>query len=158
MPPLLLVRVSCGCLQVPKTVPGGTGPGAGSRAVTGAACEVHVPAAEDRATLSSRDMRQSRYHRVLAHDDGKAPQEGTVLGAGPDRRPGSQAARPSRVSGPGTLALGRPSGRELREPVRPGEAGRSGLSTGGPSKRERPWTGNTEQMLMLEKGEVRGRT
>ena len=34
---------------------GGTGPRAGSRAVTGAAREVHGPAAEDRATLSSRD-------------------------------------------------------------------------------------------------------
>jgi len=69
MPPLPLVRVSCGCLQVPKTVPGGTGPGAGSRAVTGAACEVHVPAAEDRATLSSRDMLQSPIPGVTAHNN-----------------------------------------------------------------------------------------
>jgi TAP-like protein len=38
---------------------GATGPQAGSRAVTGDTCEAHVPAAEDRATSSSRDMRQS---------------------------------------------------------------------------------------------------
>ena len=50
---------------------GGRLPGGqqGGRAVTGAACEVHVPAAEDRATLSSRDMRQSPIPGVTAHDN-----------------------------------------------------------------------------------------
>jgi hypothetical protein len=37
---------------------GATGPQAGSSAVTGDTCEAHVPGAEDRATSSSRDMRQ----------------------------------------------------------------------------------------------------
>ena len=58
---------------------GAADPQASGRAAASDACEACVPAAEDRATLSSRDMHQSRFPGVNAHNQVRCRDRGPKL-------------------------------------------------------------------------------